>query len=158
MHDGDRTLVECRARGTFRLQDLKPLVGDNVCIRLTLEDPGSGYIEELLPRKNTLIRPAVANVDQALIIVSLQRPAFHPALLDRFLLWMAWQQVPVLIGLNKLEMPGTRALSGICMEEQATRSALLAPGRGRGCWLFRSGFGGLLRCWRGSAGLGNPRC
>ena len=108
VHDGDRTLVECRARGTFRLQELKPLVGDNVRIRLTLEDPGSGYIEELLPRKNTLIRPAVANVDQALIMVSLQRPAFHPALLDRFLLWMAWQQVPVVIGLNKLDMGSAR--------------------------------------------------
>lgn len=108
VHDGDRTLVECRARGTFRLQELKPLVGDDVRIRLTLEDPGSGYIEELLPRKNTLIRPAVANVDQALIMVSLQRPAFHPALLDRFLLWMAWQQVPVVIGLNKLDMGSAR--------------------------------------------------
>ena len=104
VHDGDRTLVECRARGNFRLQEIKPLVGDNVIIRLTLEDEGSGYIEELLPRKNTLIRPAVANVDQALIMVSLQRPAFHPALLDRFLLWMGWQAVPVLIGLNKVDL------------------------------------------------------
>ena len=104
VHDGDRRLTECRARGTFRMKNQKPLVGDNVRIRLTLEDPDSGYIEELLPRKNTLIRPAVANVDQALILVSLHRPVFHPALLDLFLLWMGWQAVPVLIGLNKADL------------------------------------------------------
>lgn len=105
VHDGRETVVECRARGTFRLQDVKPLVGDDVRIRLTEEDPGSGYIEELLPRKNALIRPAVANADLALILVSLHRPAFHPALLDRFLLWMGWQNVPVLIGVSKADLP-----------------------------------------------------
>ena len=105
VHDGLNTVVECRARGNFRLQDVKPLVGDNVRIRLTEEDPGSGYIEELLPRQNTLIRPAVANADRALILVSLHRPAFHPVLLDRFLLWMGWQHVPVLIGISKADLP-----------------------------------------------------
>ena len=105
VHDGIDTVVECRARGNFRQQDVKPLVGDDVIVRLTAEDPGSGYVEELLPRKNTLIRPAVANADQALILVSLHKPAFHPALLDRFLLWMGWQHVPALIGISKADLP-----------------------------------------------------
>ena len=103
VHDGSHTIVECRARGSFRSQSLKPLVGDNVRIRLTLENPESGYIEELLPRKNTLIRPAVANADQALILVSLSQPPFHPMLLDRFLLWMEYQALPVIIGINKID-------------------------------------------------------
>jgi len=104
VHDGHETLTECRARGGFRQQEIKPLVGDNVRIRLTEEDPGSGYIEELLPRSNTLIRPAVANVDQAMILVSLRHPAFHPGLLDRFLLWMEWQHIPVRIGISKKDL------------------------------------------------------
>ena len=104
VHDGRQTVTECRARGGFRQQALKPLVGDNVEILLTREDPGTGRIETLLPRKNELIRPAVANVDQALIVVAAQHPAFHPGLLDRFLLWMNYQAVPVIVGINKIDL------------------------------------------------------
>ncbi|MBP3728708.1 MAG: ribosome small subunit-dependent GTPase A [Lachnospiraceae bacterium] len=104
VHDGRETVVECRARGNFRQQAVKPLVGDDVLIRLTDEDPGSGYIEQMLPRRNLLIRPAVANVDQALILISLEQPAFQPVLLDTFLIWMGWQEVPVIIGMNKADL------------------------------------------------------
>ncbi len=104
VHDGKSMLVECRARGGFRNRDQKPLVGDDVLFSLTEEDPGSGRIDELLPRRSELIRPAVANADQALIIVSVQKPAFHPGLLDRFLLWMNWQALPVIIGIGKTDL------------------------------------------------------
>ncbi len=104
VHDGNETVIECRARGGFRRQELKPLVGDNVEILLTEEDPGCGRIETVFSRKNELIRPAVANVDQALIIVAARHPAFHPGLLDRFLLWMAVQDVPVIVGISKTDL------------------------------------------------------
>ena len=104
VHDGNETVIECRARGGFRRQELKPLVGDNVEFLLTEEDPGCGRIETVFPRKNELIRPAVANVDQALIIVAARHPAFHPGLLDRFLLWMAVQDVPVIVGISKTDL------------------------------------------------------
>ena len=103
VHDGKKTVVECRARGGFRRQEVKPLVGDNVTVLLTDEDPGTGRIESVHERKNQLIRPAVVNVDQALIVVSAQQPAFHPGLLDRFLLWMGYQEIPVIVGINKVD-------------------------------------------------------
>ena len=104
VHDGRQTVTECRARGGFRQLEVKPLVGDNVEILLTQEDPETGRIETVFPRKNELIRPAVANVDQALIVVAAQHPAFHPGLLDRFLLWMNYQEVPVIVGINKIDL------------------------------------------------------
>lgn len=104
VHDGIQSVIECRARGGFRRQEIKPLVGDNVRIILTEEDPGCGRIETIEPRKNELIRPAVANIDQALIVVAAARPAFHTGLLDRFLLWMSSQSIPVLIGISKTDL------------------------------------------------------
>ena len=107
VQSGDGLLAVCRAKGAFRSRGEKPLVGDNVDFSLTGEANGSGRIDRLLPRKNELIRPAVANMDQALILVSAGKPAFHPLLLDNFLLWMAWQGVPTLIGVGKCdEDPG----------------------------------------------------
>ena len=67
-------LVECKARGIFRKEQIKPLAGDNVEIDLTGQDPLEGNIIRILPRKNLLIRPASANIDQALVIFAILRP------------------------------------------------------------------------------------
>ena len=109
VHNGIGTAAVCRARGVFRDRGEKPLVGDNVEFSLTGEPDGSGRIEKLLPRTNELIRPAVANMDQALILVSAGKPAFHPLLLDNFLLWMGMQNVPVLIGIGKCDTDPEKA-------------------------------------------------
>ena len=103
VQSGEGILAVCRAKGVFRSRGEKPLVGDEVDFSLIPEEEGTGRIDALLPRKNELIRPAVANMDQALILVSAGKPAFHPLLLDNFLLWMAWQGVPVLIGVGKCD-------------------------------------------------------
>ena len=58
-------VVECKAKGAFRNQNIKPLIGDDVLLELTKEETKQGNIVEILKRKNQLIRPAVANVDQA---------------------------------------------------------------------------------------------
>ena len=65
-------VVECRARGRFRRQDQSPLVGDFV--RITRQGAGKGVLEELLPRKNAFIRPAVANIDQLVVLASCAVP------------------------------------------------------------------------------------
>ena len=61
-------LYECKAKGIFRKEKIKPLVGDNVELSVTDEAKKTGNVDEILPRKNTLIRPAVANIDQVLVI------------------------------------------------------------------------------------------
>ena len=55
--DTGNDVIECRARGLFRLKNIKPLVGDRVLIRMTAEDDSSGYIEEIAERTNEMVRP-----------------------------------------------------------------------------------------------------
>ena len=80
--------VECKAKGSFRKAKIKPSVGDRVDIKILDAEERTGNIEEILPRKNLLIRPAVANVDQALVIFASQDPEPNLNLLDRFLIMM----------------------------------------------------------------------
>ena len=79
--DGEGNLVSCRARGKFRHKKITPLVGDRV--RFTRLPDGSGALDEILPRKNEFQRPAVANIDQLVIIASGAIPVTDPFLIDR---------------------------------------------------------------------------
>lgn len=78
---GEGALTACRARGKFRHQRISPLVGDRV--RYTLLEDGAGTLDEILPRRNEFRRPAVANVDQLVIIASGAVPRTDPFLIDR---------------------------------------------------------------------------
>ena len=94
-------LYECKAKGIFRKEKIKPLVGDNVELSVTDEEKKTGNVDEILPRKNTLIRPAVANIDQVLVIFAAASPKPNLNLLDRFLVSMDRQGVPAVICFNK---------------------------------------------------------
>ena len=82
----DGELYECKAKGIFRKDKQKPLVGDNVEITVLDPDKKEGNLVEIFPRKNSLIRPAVANVDQAFVIFAADKPRPNFMLLDRFLI------------------------------------------------------------------------
>lgn len=97
-------LYECRAKGIFRKDKIKPLVGDNALIQVTSEEKGLGNIQRILPRKNRLIRPEVANIDQALIIFAMAEPQPNLNLLDRFLVMMEMQGIDTAICFNKLDI------------------------------------------------------
>lgn len=97
-------IYECKAKGIFRKDGTKPLVGDDVEMEVLDEDAGKGNIQKILPRKNVLIRPAVANVDQALVIFAAAKPAPNFNLLDRFLIMMAEQELPCIICFNKQDI------------------------------------------------------
>ena len=99
-------IYQCRARGLFRLDGRKPLVGDDVIFSETVDtDIGnSGQIEELLERKNSLIRPEAANVDQALVLFAVKRPDPSLLLLDRFLIFLSLQNIPVILAFNKIDL------------------------------------------------------
>ena len=104
--NGKNKVYACRAKGIFRKQDIKPLVGDNVEFTVLDEADMEGNVDEILPRKNALIRPAAANVDQALVVFALIHPAPNLNLLDRFLVMMEREQVPVSICFNKSDLAG----------------------------------------------------
>ena len=97
-------IYECKAKGAFRQKKMKPLVGDNVSIDIIDEEEKKGNVVEIQPRKNALVRPAVANVDQALVIFAGTSPKPNLNLLDRFLLMMEQQNVPTLICFNKEDL------------------------------------------------------
>ncbi|SEA18352.1 ribosome biogenesis GTPase [Pseudobutyrivibrio sp. ACV-2] len=94
-------VYECKAKGAFRKDKIKPLVGDDVEIDVISEDEKTGNVISILPRKSELIRPAVANVDQALLIFATKNPEPNLNLLDRFLCMMEEQQLPIVICFNK---------------------------------------------------------
>ncbi len=101
VHVANQGIYECKAKGIFRKDGIKPLVGDNVTISILSEDEKLGNIDEILPRKNALIRPAVANIDQALVIFAVAKPEPNYNLLDRFLISMEKQSIPCIICFNK---------------------------------------------------------
>lgn len=104
VHDGHEKIYECRAKGIFRSRGIKPVVGDNVEFTVLDEEKAEGSIEEILPRKNVLVRPASANVDQALVVFAITQPEPNLNLLDRFLIMMEAQEVPVTICFNKTDL------------------------------------------------------
>ncbi len=106
--EAKQTIYECKARGIFRNKNIIPVIGDNVLISLKQEGNTNdrypeGTIEEILERKNSLIRPAVANVDQAMVVFSVSYPELHIDLLDRFLLHIEKENIVPYILLNKID-------------------------------------------------------
>ncbi len=100
----DLGVVECSAKGIFRHDGLTPLTGDDVEIELLDEKDMEGHITRICPRKNALIRPAVANIDQALVIFAAAQPDPNFNLLDRFLIQMERAQIPAVLCFNKSDL------------------------------------------------------
>ena len=97
-------VYECKAKGSFRKEGIKPLVGDDVEIEILDETEKTGNIVQIKPRKNELIRPAVANIDQALVVFAVTKPKPHYNLLDRFLVMMEQKEIPVVLCFNKTDI------------------------------------------------------
>ena len=110
VHVVESGIYECKAKGIFRQQKMKPLVGDDVEIDIISEEKKTGNVAAILPRKNALIRPAVANVDQAFVIFAMENPKPNFMLLDRFLIMMEYQDVPVTICFNKKDLLEEQAI------------------------------------------------
>ena len=100
----DGNIYECKAKGIFRKDNFKPLVGDNVEITVLNEEEKEGSVTSILPRRNSLIRPAVANVDQAFLIFAMENPKPNFLLLYRFLIMMKQQEIPAVICFNKKDV------------------------------------------------------
>lgn len=103
--DDGRQIYECKARGLFRKTRVKPLPGDLVRFTPTPDtDIVGGYVEELLPRKNCMIRPEAANVDQVFLVFSATSPEPNMEMLNRYLLMCEHQEIPVVLVVNKCDL------------------------------------------------------
>lgn len=121
VHNGSH-IYECKAKGIFRKDGIKPLVGDNVILEVLDEEKLLGNIISILPRSSEIIRPAVANVDQAMIIFAIQKPDPNFNLLDRFIIYMEQKNLPCIICFNKQD---------IASEEE--KAAIAGAYEGSGC-------------------------
>ncbi|MFO1445855.1 ribosome small subunit-dependent GTPase A [Bacillus sp. Bva_UNVM-123] len=95
-------IVQCRGRGVFRKNKVTPLVGDEVVFQA--ENDKEGYILEVKKRTNELVRPPIANVDQAILVFSAVEPDFSPALLDRFLVLVEFNEIKPIICITKMDL------------------------------------------------------
>ena len=104
VHVPEMGIYECKAKGIFRKNKLKPLVGDFVRLSILDEENKKGNIDEVLDRDNELIRPAVANINQALVIFAIKKPEPNLNLLDRFLIMMEQKEIPCVLVFNKSDL------------------------------------------------------
>ena len=144
-------VVECRARGRFRRQDQSPLVGDFV--RITRQGAGKGVLEELLPRKNAFIRPAVANIDQLVVLASCAVPVTEPFLIDRVLAIAQLQSVPALVVVNKDDLASAQPLAEI-YRRAGVPVLVTSAETGEGIDALRAALAGKLSCLTGNSGVG----
>lgn len=143
-------VVECRARGRFRRQDQSPLVGDFV--RITRQGDKS-VLEALLPRKNAFIRPAVANIDQLVVLASCAIPVTEPFLIDRVLAIAQLQNVPALVVVNKDDLAPAQPLAEI-YRRAGVPVLVTSAETGEGIEALREALAGKLSCLTGNSGVG----
>lgn len=143
-------VVECRARGRFRRQDQSPLVGDFV--RITRQGD-KGVLEALLPRKNAFIRPAVANIDQLVVLASCAIPVTEPFLIDRVLAIAQLQNVPALVVVNKDDLAPAQPLAEI-YRRAGVPVLVTSAETGEGIEALREALAGKLSCLTGNSGVG----
>ena len=143
-------VVECRARGKFRKEGVSPLVGDFVTISRSGK---SGTVEEILPRKNSFIRPAVANVDLLMLLASCAIPQTEPFLIDRVLAIAGQQGVEPLICVNKNDLEPGEGLAGI-YRRAGFRVVVTSAETGEGIDELRAAISGKLSAFTGNSGVG----
>lgn len=141
-------VVETRARGRFRKYDIKPIPGDYVEF-LPPTDTSGGYLEKVLPRKNMLKRPAVANIDLLLIVVSAGKPEPDLLLVDKLMLYAACQKIPCKLVVNKIDTHSPEGILGdypgaLCVSAET----------GEGMDLLKQAVQGKSICFAGQSAVG----
>ena len=147
-------VYECRAKGIFRKEKQKPLVGDQVEIDVIDEEKKTGNLIKIEDRKNTLLRPAVANVDQALVIFAVSKPNPNLGLLDRFLVTMARQNLAAVICFNKLDLKEDTADLKRIYENSGCRVMFTSTKTGEGIEEVRKMLYGKTTTVAGPSGVG----
>ena len=143
-------VITCRARGILRKQGNTPLTGDMV--QITMEQ-GKGMVEQILPRKNSFIRPAVANMDALVVFAANVNPVTEPFLIDRVAAIAGDQEVPVYLCVNKCDLDP--AVDLVRIYEHAGFPVICASAEtGEGVEQLRSLIRGKLTAFTGNSGVG----
>ncbi len=146
----DRGLVTCRARGILRKVGSSPLTGD--LVRISVER-GKGMVEAILPRKNSFVRPAVANVDALVVFAANVNPVTEPFLIDRVAAIAGDQEVPVYLCVNKCDLDP--AVDLVRIYENAGFPVICTSAEtGEGVEALRELLKGKLTAFTGNSGVG----
>ena len=146
-----QSLITCRARGKFRYKKQTPLVGDRVAI--TVQEDGSGSLDEILPRRNAFQRPAVANLDQLVIIASGAIPVSDPYLLDRIISLAESKGCAPILCINKWDLVPAQELLDIYRAAGITALPVSAV-TGLGIEALRTLLAGKTSAFTGNSGVG----
>ena len=143
-------LISCRARGILRKEGATPLTGD--LVQITVER-GKGMIEKILPRKNSFVRPAVANIDALVVFAANVNPVTEPFLIDRVAAIAGDQEVPVILCINKCDLDPALDLASI--HQNAGFSVICASAEtGEGVEQLCGAIRGKLTAFTGNSGVG----
>ncbi len=144
-------IYTCKARGSFRKQGITPVAGDHV--EITVQADGTGVIDEILPRKNLLIRPPIANLDTLVIVVSMTEPAPNLQVIDKLIAIAEEKEIEPILVFNKIDLKDGEALAALyrragfdCFTVSAKEPETVEPLRAR--------LQGTVAAFTGNSGVG----
>jgi ribosome biogenesis GTPase len=152
VYDHDGNIYECRARGVFRKDDITPLVGDNVVI--VEKSKGSYIIDKILPRKNQLIRPPIANVDIAIVVVASVSPEVSLIALDKLLVNVLKEKVKPVICVNKIDLDDGKTFKMIKQQYSVFDVIGVSAKTGEGIDKLKNYIQGRISVFAGQSGVG----
>jgi len=145
------SIIECRARGKFRLENVTPLVGDHVEFKAT--EQGKGILVSVFPRKNEFVRPPIANIDKMVIIASAAIPITDPYLIDRMTAIAQKNHCESVICINKLDLNPAKRLYEIYSAAGFTTVRTSAE-TGKGMDKLKAAIAGSVCAFTGNSGVG----
>ena len=144
-------LIECKARGKFRLKTGKPVIGDRVDIEI--QPDGTGYMMSIAERRNQLMRPAVANLDQLVVVCAAAPPRTDPFLIDKVTAIAEHKEMDVLIVINKTDIDSGDELFRIYTQAGFTVLRVSAE-TGAGVDELKAHLKGKTSAFAGNSGVG----
>lgn len=148
----DQGVITCKAKGSFRREGIVPVVGDRV--RIVFHDSGYAHIEEILPRRNLLIRPAVANIDRLLIVLSAHLPEPDWLLCDKLIVQATLNQIEPVMVLNKADEPVDAIREAFERDYRLFPRIEVSAVSGAGIEALKEAIAGKVCCFAGQSAVG----
>ena len=148
----DQGVITCKAKGTFRRDGITPVVGDRVSI--TLHDAGYAQIDRVLPRRNLLVRPTVANIDRLLIVLSAHLPEPDWLLCDKLIVQAMLNDIEPVMVLNKVDQADPAVQEAFDRDFRLFPRIVVSALSGEGLRDLENAIAGKVCCFAGQSAVG----
>ena len=152
--DADDVIYECKARGNFRKQKLTPLVGDDVEISINEDSLAENRIERILPRKNELVRPPLANLDQLFVISSIVDPKLNTLIIDKMIAIAEYKSIDPIVVITKTDLDSSYKPFAEIYRAAGFKVVICDNTTGKGADDIRSLLEGKISAFCGNTGVG----